>query len=45
MGRFVRSHPRTEMLAYFESVPVSIFDLQTKPRSDAAYRQSITTLG
>ena len=27
MGTFVRSHKRTEMLAYFESVPGSVFDL------------------
>ena len=45
MGKFVRSHRRTEMLAYFESVPGSVFDLQTKPASRAAYRQYITTLG
>jgi len=45
MGQFVRTHPRTEMLAYFESVPGSIFDLATKPQSKAAYRQVITTLG
>ena len=45
MGEFVRSHRRTEMLAYFESVPGSVFDLQTKPASRAAYRTYITTLG
>lgn len=45
MADFVRTHKRTEMLAYFESVPGSIFDLQTKPLSKAAYRQYITSLG
>ena len=45
MGQFVRTHPRTEMLAYFESVPGSIFDLATKPASKAAYRRYITPLG
>ena len=45
MGEFVRTYRRTEMLAYFESVPGSIFDLATKPASKAAYRQYITPLG
>ncbi len=44
MGTFVRSHRRTEMLAYFESVPGSIFDLENKPKARAAYREVITTL-
>ena len=44
MGTFVRTHKRTEMLAYFESAPGSIFDLETKPKSRAAYREVITTL-
>jgi hypothetical protein len=41
----VKTHRRTEMLAYFESVPGSIFDLGTKPKSRAAYRALITPLG
>jgi len=45
MGQFVRTHKRTEMLAYFESVPGSIFDLATKPKSKAAYRAWISSLG
>ncbi|MHB8641323.1 MAG: glycosyl hydrolase [Gaiellaceae bacterium] len=45
MGAFARSHPRLELLAYFESVPGSVFDLATKPRSRAAYRSEITPLG
>lgn len=45
MGAFVRSHPRTVMLSYFDSVNGSIFDLAAKPKSRAAYRTFITTLG
>lgn len=45
MGRFVRTHKRVELLAYFNSKPGSIFDLATKPRSRAAYRAVITPLG
>jgi hypothetical protein len=44
MGTFVRTHRRTELLAYFKSEPGSIFDLGNKPKSRAAYRQVITTL-
>ena len=44
MGKFVREHRRTEMLAYFQSKPGSIFDLGNKPKSRAAYRDVITTL-
>lgn len=44
MGKFVRTHRRTEMLSFFESAPGSIFDLESKPKSRAAYRQVITTL-
>ena len=45
MSTFVRTHRRTEMLSYFESVPGSIFDLQDKPKSKAACRALITPLG
>ena len=45
MSTFVRTHRRTEMLSYFDSVPGSIFDLQDKPKSKAAYRTLITPLG
>lgn len=45
MGAFARSHPRTELLAWFNSKPGSIFDLGSKPRSRAAYRRHITPLG
>ena len=33
------------MLAYFEGVNGSIFNLETKPKSRAAYRRYITSLG
>ncbi len=45
MGAFVRTHPRVELLAWFNSKPGSIFDLASKPRSRAAYRKHITPLG
>lgn len=45
MAAFVKSHPRTELLAYFSSRPGSIWDLASKPRSRAAYRRVITSLG
>jgi hypothetical protein len=45
MATFVRTHPRTELLAYFNSKPGSIWDLGSKPRSRAAYRRHITPLG
>ncbi|HEY6032407.1 MAG TPA: hypothetical protein VIU44_17690, partial [Gaiellaceae bacterium] len=45
MAKFVNTHARVEMLAYFESAPGSIFDLASKPQSKAAYRSLITPLG
>ena len=45
MAAFVRTHPRVEMLAYFESKPGSIYDLGTKPKSAKAYRELIAPLG
>jgi hypothetical protein len=45
IAAFVKSHPRTELLAYFNSKPGSIWDLGSKPRSRAAYRRHITPLG
>jgi hypothetical protein len=45
MAAFVRSHGRIEFLAYFNSKPGAIWDLQSKPRSRAAYRRLITPLG
>jgi hypothetical protein len=45
MAAFVKSHPRVEFLAYFNSKPGAIWDLGNKPRSRAAYRRLITPLG
>jgi hypothetical protein len=45
MGAFARTHPRLELLSYFNSKAGSIFDLATKPKSLAAYRAVITPLG
>ncbi len=45
MATFVKTHPRTEFLAYFNSKPGSLWDLASKPRSRAAYRKHITPLG
>jgi hypothetical protein len=45
MHDFVLAHPRTELLAYFDSAPGSVFDLGTKPASKAAYRRLISSLG
>jgi hypothetical protein len=45
MGAFARTHPRLELLSYYESAPGSLFDLASKPKSLAAYRSVITSLG
>jgi hypothetical protein len=45
MAQFVRSHSRTELIGYYSGQTGSIFDLASKPRSLAAYRQLISTLG
>ena len=45
MATFVKMHPRTGLVAYFESAPGSIYDLATKPKSRAAYKKLITPLG
>jgi len=45
MAAWVKSHSRTELLAYFSSRPGSLWDLASKPRSRAAYRRTITPLG
>jgi hypothetical protein len=45
MATFVRTHPRTTLLAYFNAKPGSLFDLASKPRSLAAYRRYIVPLG
>jgi len=45
MAQFVRSHPRVELLAYYNGRPRSPWDLASQPRSLAAYRQLIVPLG
>jgi hypothetical protein len=45
MAQFVKSHPRTTLIAYFNAKPGSIFDLASKPKSLAAYRRLIVPLG
>jgi hypothetical protein len=46
MASFVRNHRRVEAVVYYRSGPPgSIFDLATKPKSRAAYRDYITPLG
>ena len=45
MATFVQTHGRTRMIAYFNSKPGSIFDLQSKPQSLAAYKRYIVPLG
>jgi len=45
MADFVRSHGRIELIGYYSGQPGSIFDLASKPRSLAAYRQAIAPLG
>jgi hypothetical protein len=45
MAAFAKTHPRLELLAYFNSKPGSLWDLASKPRSRAAYRKLITPLG
>ncbi len=45
MARWVRTHRRTEFIAYYSGRPGSVFDLASKPRSRAAYRSLTTPLG
>jgi beta-mannanase len=44
MAKFVQTHTRTVMLAYYAGSPTSPFDLGDKPRSRAAYRSLIVPL-
>src|SRR4051794_3013787 len=44
MCDFARTHPATELLAYYESRPGSEYDLEGKPQSRAAYRACLTPL-
>ena len=45
MAAFVKAHPRTKLIAYFNAKPGSIFDLASKPKSLAAYKRYILPLG
>lgn len=45
MARWVHTHRRTELIAYFSGKPGSVWDLATKPRSRALYRSLIVPLG
>ena len=45
MGTWARTHKRLVLLAYFNSRPGSTWDLHNKPKSAAAYRKYISTLG
>ncbi len=45
MATFVRTHKRTEAILYYLGEPGSVFDLKSKPKSLAAYRELITPLG
>jgi hypothetical protein len=44
MCTFLRTHGATEMATFYESRPGSSFDLGSKPKSQAMYRQCITPL-
>jgi hypothetical protein len=44
MASFVKSHHRTQLIAYFNAKPGSIFDLASKPLSLAAYKREIVPL-
>ena len=45
MAKWVKQHPRVELIAYYAGRPGSVFDLASKPASRAAYRTLITPLG
>jgi hypothetical protein len=44
MASFVQSHPRVELISYFNAKRGSLFDLASKPRSLDAYRKLIVPL-
>ena len=44
MCTFLKTHPATEVAAFYESSPSSRYDLGSKPKSRAAYRECITPL-
>ena len=45
MCTFLKTHPATEVAAFYESSPSSRYDLGSKPKARAAYQQCITPLG
>jgi hypothetical protein len=45
MAAWVKAHPRTRLLAWYNGKPGGIFDLASKPRSLATYRRLIAPLG
>jgi hypothetical protein len=45
MAQFARTHPRLELVAYYNGAPGSPWDIARQPASRAAYRGSITPLG
>ena len=45
MAKWLRSHKRVELAAYYSGRPGSIWDLASKPGSRTAYRAVITPLG
>ena len=45
MVRFVRTHSRVELISFYDSTRGSTWDLESKPRSRAAYRRLVTPLG
>ena len=44
MAAFVRAHPRTRLIVYYNGDPGSIFDLASKPAARAAYRKLVVPL-
>ena len=44
MCTFLKTHTATEVAAFYESRPGSRYDLESKPKSRAAYRECITPL-
>ena len=45
MSSFVRSHRRVELLSFYTGKAGSVYDLASKPRARAKYRQLISPLG
>jgi hypothetical protein len=45
MASFVKTHPRVELLSFFNGKSGGVYDLASKPRARAAYRRLIVPLG